>query len=66
MSERELTGEQEAAVDELRAALHVFAGALEAIRSAELPVVDAFRAAGIEIPSFVPASLLENLLAPAA
>lgn len=58
----ELTAEQDAAVDELRAALDVFAGALNTCRDSGLPLVDAFRAAGIDIPPFIPSGLIENLI----
>lgn len=61
----ELTPAQAEAVDELRGVLGAFGLCLEHVRESGLPVVDAFRAAGIEIPGFVPPALLENLLAPA-
>jgi hypothetical protein len=62
----ELTPAQAAAVAELERVLGLFAVALEGIRDADMSVVDGFRAAGIDIPPFVPAGLLENLLLPAA
>jgi hypothetical protein len=54
--------EQAAAVDELRGALDEFAGALNVCRDSGLSLVDAFRAAGIEIPPLIPSGLIENLI----
>jgi len=58
-----VSDEQAAAVDELRAVLESFAAALELVRESGLSIVDGFRAAGVEVPSWVPAGMLENLLA---
>lgn len=63
MSVVELTTEQEEIVSELRLVLAHFAAVLERCRDEDLRVVDAFRAAGVEIPGWVPSPLLENLLA---
>lgn len=66
MNRAELEPEQELAVAELERVLAAFALALEGCRDAGLSIVDSFRAAGVDIPPWVPAPLLENLLAGAA
>ena len=62
MKPDEFSPEQAAAVDGLREVLDDFAGALNRCRDEGLSLVDAFRAAGIEIPPFVPSALIENLI----
>ena len=61
MTPEELTPEQAAQVEELRRVLGAFAECLEGCRELGLPVVDAFRAAGVDVPSFVPGAVFENL-----
>lgn len=61
MTPEELTPEQAAQVEELRRVLAAFAQCLEGCRELSLPVVDAFRAAGVDVPSYVPGAVFENL-----
>lgn len=59
-----LSEAQATAVANLNEVLGEFALALERCREADMRIVDAFRAAGIPIPAYVPDALLENLLVP--
>lgn len=59
----EATREREELVGELSSALEHLRWALESLHAAGVPVVEAFREAGVEIPSFV-APMVERAFSP--